>query len=377
MLFFVAAACLSACRHAAGKRRKDLVPRATALLTDGEREMTVQLWGDMASEETVHSLREGTVAAAAAATAARGVAEGTARGEETAGQPALFEFTRLRPSFSFSCEALVLNGKSGTIRRLDPGSAEAASVSAAVQAGVGRQEDRADAAEPPPRPEAEAPRFLAEEGGPAAARRFESVAALMSADGFSGAGYLSNVVVRRVDAPGFRSVAPAGVVVAAPGEHGRRDDDGGLLLNHHRGGGGGGGGGGWVPPAIRIYFGDPGDESEPAGRRRRRQARSAGVEAVLRVAVEGGALRDLLGGVPEELFMPASANDDAVDAGRRVVGSLLEGLEVGGQRGERVDAVLACSAPVDANGRAISGGSSYRLIGLRPQYLLPAETDGR
>ena len=50
----------------------------------------------------------------------------------------------------------------------------------------------------------------------------------------------------------------------------------------------------------------------------------------------------------------------------RVLWSLLKGLEVGGERGERVDVVLACSASVDANGWVTPGGSCYRLVSLQP-----------
>ena len=352
---------------AAGKRRKDLVSRATALLTDGQHEMTLQLWGDMASDDTVQSLREGAIAAL----------RSSARGGAVQ-KPPVFEFSRLQPSFSFSCEALVLNGKSGTVKRMESDSAEAVSVSAAVLTAAAAAATVA-AADPPTaaveaaagsaahdeetirrvdtakslRAGEQAARFLAEEGGPAAARRFESVAALMSADGFSGAGYLSNVVVRKVDAP---SLSRPGIVLHPC------CDGGGHPLNSRRPPPSRAG----VDPPLTIYLGDP-DEAEPA----KEMAQSAaGVEAVLRVTVGGGARCDLLGGIPGELLVPPTgghARVDAVaDAGRTVAKSLLGGLEV---EGERVDVVLACSAALDANERVIPGGARYRLVSLEPSYL--------
>ncbi|CAN0548050.1 unnamed protein product, partial [Ectocarpus sp. 8 AP-2014] len=193
-----------------------------------------------------------------------------------------------------------------------------------------------------------APSFLAQgAGAPASARRFESVAALMSADGFSGAGYLANVVIRKVCAPWLSAAGP-------PGEHGRAASLPSL--------------GGVAPPVV-IYFGDP-DEPVPAAAAG--DARSAGVEAVLGVTADGGALHELLGGVPLDLLAVGSGSSSrggmAGDVGRRVVQCLLDGLEVGGRRGERVDVALACSASADENGRLIPGGSSYRLVSLLPRY---------
>ena len=350
---------------AAGKRRKDLVSRATALLTDGQHEMTLQLWGDMASDEAVTILREGSVAAS------MGARDGAMR------KPAVFELTRLQPSFSFSCEALVLNGKSGSVRRMDSDSAEAISVSASVLAaaaaatagavdppaaavgaatGSAEQDEetnwRVGAAKSPNA--TESGRFVKREGGPAATRKFESVAALLSADGFSGAGYLTSVVVRKVDVPSL-------------------PDPGTVPITPSYGGGGGPGSSRFPPPSrsgvdppLTLYLSDP-DEAGPEG-----TSPSAGVDAaVLRVTVGGAPRGELLGCVPEELLLPpltsGHAGADAVaHAGRAVVNSLLDGLVVGG---ERVDVVLACSASLDANERVIPGGSVYRLVSLEPTYL--------
>ncbi|CAM9206443.1 unnamed protein product [Ectocarpus sp. 12 AP-2014] len=336
---------------AGGKRRKDLVSRATALLTDGRHEMTLQLWGDMASDETIDSLRGRAIAA--------GMNDVSAHDGKME-RPAVFEFTRLQPSFSFSCEALVLNGKSGTATQMDGGSAEAVSVSTAVlasaaaaAAAAGEGDERAPVSLATAKSScAGSPSFLAQgAAAPASARRFESVAALMSADGFSGAGYLGNVVVRKVCAPWLSAAG-------SPDEHGRDASLPSL--------------GGVAPPVV-IYLGDP-DEPVPAvaAVAAAGDARSAGVEAVLGVTADGGALHEMLGGVPLDLLAVGSGSSSrrgmAGDVGRRVVQCLLDGLEVGGHRGERVDVALACSASADENGRFIPGGSSYRLISLLPKY---------
>lgn len=284
-------------------------------------------------------------------------------------RPAVFELTRLQPSFSFSCEALVLNGKSGAVKKLESDSAEAISVSSSVLAAADGDAAAAPAAaaratehdeennqriDPAKSLRAETARLLAEEGGPAAARKFESVAALMSADGFSGAGYLSNVVVRKVEAP---SVSAPGVV-PNPGCHGGSRPINGRPPPPSRTG---------VGPPLTIYLGDPGEAGQAKG-----MAQSPGVESVVCVTVGGGARRDLVGCIPEELLLPTGRHtraDVVAAAGRTVVKSLLDGLEIGGGRGERVDVVLACSAAVDANERVISGGTRYRLVSLQPNYI--------
>lgn len=332
--------------------------------------MTLQLWGDMASDETVNTLREGAIAAS------RGARDDGAMRKK----PAVFELTRLQPSFSFSCEALVLNGKSGTVRRMESDSTEAIAVSASVLAAAAA----AAAADPPAAANGvaagstehdetnpmrviaakspgalETALFLAEEGGPAAARKFESVAALLSADGFSGAGFLANVVVRKFDAPSLS--APG--IIPIPGCDGGSTPRSSRLPPPSRSG---------VDPPLTIYLGDPDEEAEPA----KGIARSVGVGAVLPVTVGGGARGDLLGCIPEELLLPppptsgrARADDAIAHAGRAVVKSLLDGLVVGGGRGERVDVVLACSLALDDNERVIPGGARYRLVSLEPSYL--------
>lgn len=349
-----------------GKRRKDLISRANALITDGTREMTLQLWGDLACEGTIATLREGAVAAQAvhASPSAR---KGPIR------TPTVFEFTELQPEFSLSCEALVLNGRGGKLTTLPPESPEAMRVSEAVITAAAALLETGDSRDKPvsagstfavgsPETSSQAKADLKAGGGTALPRRFESVSALMSADGFSGACRLSRVVVRTVDADYLSSPRlrpPVGKC------------NGGVATTI----------GSRHPPGLRrvsLYVGD--EEESLSGLSG--LDRSGGVEAVVRVIVDGGALNDLLGCNPEELC--ALASDVGVDAGvevegsrngggvgveievARVLWSLLKGLEVGGERGERVDVVLACSASVDANGWVTPGGSCYRLVSLQP-----------
>lgn len=367
----------------AGKRRKDLISRANALITDGmHREMTLQLWGDLACEETIARLRAGAVAAQAAHPSP-GARKGPIR------NPTVFEFTELQPEFSFSCEALVLNGKGGKIRTLPPESREVMRVSeavmaaaaASVEAGQSR-DDKAVSAGSTAAVDSTETALHAEadfhaKGMAALPRRFESVAALMSADEFSGACRLSGVVVREVDAPhlSFPALQP---LASSP--------NGGMAAAIGR----------RHPPGLGRVSLYVGDEEESLGGLSGVD-RSGGVEAVIRVSVDGGALNDLLGCNPEELLALAPDVDvegdvdidvegsveDGVgvevegsrgggDVGgvwvevARVLWSLLSGLEVGGERGERVDVVLACLASVDANGWVTPGGSCYRLVSLRP-----------
>lgn len=341
-----------------GKRRKDLVARATALLTDGiHQDMTLQLWGDLASEETISRLRAGVVAANGEGTTPTRV--GLIR------TPAVFEFTRLRPEFSFLCEALVLNGKNSSIRTLPRDSPDAISISRAVVAAAVMSEethDKRGAEGPAVAGTAERSRTEAlspAESGPASARTFESVAALMSADGFSGAGCLSGVVVRKVDAPCL--AVPAALPPGFDSPINRTTTAVTAVAPASRG-----------VPLVSVYLGDPEGLRYPTD-----AGRSVGVEAVLHVAVDGGALRDLLGCVSEEVLMLArgtiaSRGSESCDGGLRVMKvarTLLDGLEVGGEEGERVDVMLACSASVDGNGRVTPGGSSYRLISLHPSHI--------
>lgn len=326
--------------------------------------MTLQLWGDLACEETIAKLREGAVA---------GQAVQASPGARTRPikTPTVFEFTELQPEFSFSCEALVLNGKGGKLRALPPDSPEAMRVSEAVVAAAtasletGQSRDKAVSSgstvavgSGETSSHAEAGRTVG--GMTALPRRFESVAALMSADGFSGACRLRRAVVRKVDAHYLSFPALRPPVMSR---------NGGTATTF----------GGKHPPGLRrvsLYVGD-GEESLSG---LRGVDRSGGVEAVIRVNVDGGALNDLLGCNPEELCALApDANvemEDSKDGGgvgvqveievARVLWSLLEGLEVGGEQGEQVDVVLACSASVDANGWVTPGGSCYRLVSLQP-----------
>lgn len=327
------------------------------------QEMTLQLWGDLACEETIAKLREGAVAAQA-------VQASPGARKRPIKTPTVFEFTELQPEFSFSCEALVLNGKGGKLRTLPPDSPEAMRVSEAVVAAAtalletGQNRDEAVSAGSTvafgsAETSSQAEAGLTVGGVAALPRRFESVAALMSADGFSGACRLRRAVVRKVDAHYLSSALRPPVISGNGGTVTTFD-------SRHR-------------PGLRrvsLYVGD-GEESlsELSG-----VDRSGGVEAVIRVNVDGGALNDLLGCNPKELCaLAADANvevEDSKDGGgvgvqveievARVLWSLLEGLEVGGERGERVDLVLACSASVDANGWITPGGSCYRLVSLHP-----------
>lgn len=342
----------------AGKRRKDLIARATALLTDGlDSEMTLQLWGDLASQETVTMLTGGAIIAANATAGERKTEAGLI------GKPTVFEFTKLQPEFSFACEALVLNTtKRGAIRKLAPDSREASSVidalvSAAAVSSVSSTAAPGDNHQKSRNPFVDTGETLHHEtallpeagASLASARRFASVAELMSAEGFSGACSLEGVVVRKVEAHELLCL-PA---VALP----LLDDVAHSLSAPRR------------PLSVSIFIGDPEDATQDG----RRSAGSGG-EAVAKVAVDGGALQDLLGGIPKELLalgmdgQPGSGDvsDVCVTAVVATVTSLLDGLEIGGEQGEGVDLELACLPCLDANGRVISGGSSYRLVHLQP-----------
>lgn len=286
----------------------------------------------------------------AGAIASNGFGTGMA-GEGLMNKPAVFEFTRLRPEFSFSCEALVLNTTAGAnMRMLASDSPEAMAVSDAVVAAAAASRAPAESQRKSGGPtfvgfeeKAHAGVSLPVEGGATSARRFSSVAELASTDGFSGVGCLTGVVVRKVDAPHLRLPgvsSPALSIAARSGS----------------------------PVNMRIYLGDP-EESGAF----HTLGRSAGVEAVLRVSVSGGALRDLLGNIPLEMLTLATGSEggDVCDVGVHVASiarSLLDGFVAGGEQGERVDVVVACSACVDANGRVVSGGSSYRLVALHPNH---------
>lgn len=334
----------------AGKRRKDLIARATALLTDGlDSEMTLQLWGDLASQETVTMLTEGAIIAANANKGERKAGAGLIR------KPTVFEFTKLQPEFSFACEALVLNTtKRGAIRKLARDSREASSVidalvsAAAVSSpaapGDSHQKSRNQFVDTGETLHQETS-VLPEAGALASPRRFASVAELINAKGFAGACCLDGVVVRKVEAHQLRLPA----VALSP-----FDDVSHSVSAPRR------------PLSVSIFIGDPDDVAQD-GRR------SAG-EAVARVAVDGGALQDLLGGIPKDLLalgmdgQPGSGgvSDVGVAAVVATVTSLLDGLEIGGEQGEGVDVELACLPCLDANGRVVSGGSSYRLVHLQP-----------
>lgn len=343
----------------AGKRRKDVVARATALLTDGlDSEMTLQVWGDLASQETITMLGEAAIITSNVTVGEKKTAA------DLIGKATVFEFAKLQPEFSFACEALVLNTtKRSAIRKLAPDSREASCVIAAlvsaatVSSTAALREnnqrlgdpfvDFGETLQPEPSvlPEAEA--------SLASAQRFASVAELMSSEGFSGVCCLDGVVVRKVEARQLRFP-----VVALP----PFGDEGGSVSAPPR------------RPSVSIFLGDPKDVTQ-IGRR----SAGLGVEAVARVAVDGDTLQDLLGGIPKEFLMlgmdrqPGSdgdVSDVGVEAVVATARSLLDGLENGGEQGEGVDVVLACVACLDANGRVVPGGSSYRLMHLHPSGIV-------
>lgn len=333
--------------RALGKRRKDLVSRATALLTDGRgRDMTLQLWGDLASERIITTLREATLAGTEQAVRRReqrrSAQISTSTGQADMDKPVVFEFTRLRPEFSVSCEALVLNTtQSGEIKALAPQSPEACAVADQVSRAtraivLGDLEDGDEAMHVSQVAREEGNRLVAD--APASATRFESVGQLLSDEGFCGLARLNRVVVRRIDSS---QLATHSSSVNSLETH---------RMSNTR-----------SCSPVTVYVGDPVDDKGFAG----------GVAAVVKVAVDGGPLLDLLGGMPEELLTltrdESKAGGSVVDAAVRtaawaVARSLLDGLEAGGEQGEVVSVDLACVARADENGQVVRGGTLYRLV---------------
>lgn len=344
----------------AGTHQKDLIARATALLTDGlGQEVTLQLWGDLASEGIISTLRAGVESVNA-------VHDSTGAKTGPVAKPTVFEFSQLHPEYSFSCEALVLNARNGTVKTLAPNSSEAVPVASAVLAAAraslscpsslwGSRQGlkgpaHTDSAETAPKKTSK-DAFAGKEGADLdLARRFASVAEFINADGFSGVGCLSGVVVRKVHAPCLSEPACSNNFSGAS-----CDDASSAPLVASSG----------VSPLI-LYLGDP---DEP--RASPRTGCSVEVEGVLRVVVDGGALEDLLGGIPLQL-LALSKDGDGFGISAQVAGivrSLVDGLEVGGEQGERVDVTLSCLAPADANGQLIPGGSQCRLTNLHPSAV--------
>lgn len=282
--------------------------RATALLTDGHQEMTLQLWGDLATEELVAKLKEGiAITRDDASTAFPDIA-----------RPTVFEFTRLRPDFSFSCEALVLNmTKNGTCRSLDSNSPDAISVVDAVaryrKRYPGESLLHADSTLSTMHV-----RASSSTDNTASIRRFESVCSLVTCRGFSGICYIDGVVVRKVEMSYF--------------EDGRSHS-----------------------PVLYLSIGDP-DQPESKTR-----LSKSGCAPLVCVAVDGNALNDLLGGIPCDL-LGCSTDSGVNTAAMKLVQSFVDGLVVGSEQGEMINVMLACSASEDANGWMTPEGCRYRLV---------------
>lgn len=309
-----------------GERRKDLVARATALLTDGHQEMTLQLWGDLATEELVAKLKEGV------ATTRHNTSTASTNMDRALPdilRPAVFEFTRLRPEFSFSCEALVLNTTTnGTCRALHSNSPEAIAVADAVA-----RYSKICPDEPLLHVDSKMRtmhvRASWSADDVASIRRFDSVSELVTDHGFSGVCYLDGVIVRKAEIPDFedgRTPLSPGVVCGSFHSH-----------------------------FLYLYIGDP-DEPESETR-----FPKSGRGPLVCVAVDGSALSDLLCGIPCELL--GCSTDSRVNiASIKLVRSFVDGLVVGSEQGERFNVMLACSASEDANGRVTPGGRRYRLV---------------
>lgn len=181
---------------------------------------------------------------------------------------------------------------------------------------------------------------------PIPARHFVSVADVLSAGEFPGMGYLRGVVIKRVEAPGLETPMPSSsgsgdVSCIEASRHG--------------------------VPQIRIHLCDPSASDA--------QAEYAAAQAVLNATVDGGMLCDVLGGIPEALLFHRCNHGEGTTGGLRALATniarrLVEGLKVGGDEGERVDVNVVCKASIDANGRAIPGGSGFRLISLKPSNFL-------
>lgn len=344
-----------------GQRRKELVSRATTLLTDGEgNELTLQLWSDLASDGILTKLR--AAAPQGSPSRVRAVA---ASGEETqranddaatgsgwnGDKPCVFEFTRLRPDFHSTCEALVLNTTSNSeVKQLDPQSKEALDIANAVLDGATAMTTLGSAHLVDYRhadTTGQTSNGSYEAGiqcSPSVARVFSSVNELLAAEGYSGMARLVGVVVREflVDPPR----ESAALTTSSPTFSGAPCAGG---------------------PAA-LFLGDPAN-------------RNSGGESIVRVLVDGEALRDVLVGIPWEasaLCGTASlggsiwphSNGVAEQAAACVARSLLDGLVQGGREGELLDAVLACVASADENGRFVQGGTSYRLAQLHA-HLAP------
>lgn len=304
--------------------RKDLISRAVAVLTDGSgRRVMLQLWGELASEENVCKLR---------VEADYWVMRETSPEARTVGKLAVFVFTRLRPEFSQSCEALVLNTtNSSEIRKLDAKCTMAHAV-------VGSVENCKSEVCPSQGCEATAWSGATD---PTLTRTFTSIDELTEEETFFGVANLPCVVVRKVET--LRVLAEASTtdlhgeqaISKAPSSHG----------------------------AVILYLGDPYHEDM--------QSIRGGVEATIRVVVGGGALSNLLGGIPHELLTLSLGDEkscERVDGVHTAVGSvirsLLDGLEEGGRAGEHLSVDLACITSADDNGKVLRGGISYRLIRL-------------
>lgn len=313
--------------------------------------MLLQLWGDLASQQNLSNLRGGAIVpwSVSPLREERSSRDTSVRGQ-TGMKLAIFSFSRLRPDFSYSCESLVLNTtRHSEIREVGLDSGDARDIADAFQqAGLdqgkvhhGSREGKPHlCAQSWPMKQALCP------GVPVSptVRMFASVNELVGEESFSGVAKIEDVVVRKVEAWGCPAgkekgdiySTEAGIFPTFPPSHG----------------------------TITLFLGDPW--------KRRIGSADAGVEATARVRVEGGALQNLLGGIPRDILRGSSTkysreekhNPALEKVASRIVRSFLEGLEAGGRDDERMSVELACMTSVDENGMLLRGGTSYRLINV-------------
>lgn len=351
------------------EKRKDLVSRALALLVDATGEtMILQLWGTVASDENLRKLSEGIRGTGSASPLGGGELGGVngSSSVEPARSLAVFAFTRLRPDFSYSCQALVLNTTDGSeIRQLPPQSPAVRAFEQSSACGLPRERPAMERAVVNPNQQdlTLASRLrswgVTQQALPhdddtvlwSLPRDFASVEELVSLEYFCGVAILPCVTVRKVEA--FRSMGG----VAVPDAHARDPKTHSNLEPYS---------------TLVLHIGDPWNQYRETNSTR-------GIEATARVVVAGEGLRRLLGGLVAPdllnlLFLPrrddgaAPLKDDEESDSRgkpaevRVVECLLEGLQSGGLEGEEFSMHLACVANADDNGKLLPGGTSYRLL---------------
>ncbi|CAM9229860.1 unnamed protein product [Choristocarpus tenellus] len=324
-------------KSAKGMHRKDLISRATALVTDGSsREMTLQLWDSLAGEDTLSLLRNGILPTP--------VSSGSGGTEKAVIKRrwAVFEISNVRPEYSFLGEALVLNTTlRSTVSRLPNDSLRGAPIIAAV------------ACVPPVIAKGTATSVITSASafdrtefgvGIAVKRAFPSVSDLLDNADFCGIAVLMGVVVYGVEAPKplvwwgneTRSVASTAVRGAT--------SNGGSGASFH---------------LFHIRLGDRIESAKAF-----EVGKGVGE---LRVSITSGVAEDLLGGIPPELLLhPVFVNNklgDIASSAAALVEGLLGGLVEGGVEGkERFDVILRCSAAVDDNGWVMTGGNRYEVV---------------